>query len=56
MREYEALSKIAPLGLNIPKPIGINRHIIIMEFIEGTELNNLIDIEDPVFIFEDIIN
>lgn len=56
MREYEALSKIAPLGLNIPKPIGINRHILIMEFIEGTELNNLIDIEDPVFIFEDIIN
>lgn len=56
MREYAALLKIAPLGLSIPKPIGHNRHILIMEYIEGSELNDLIDIEDPVFIFDEIIN
>ncbi len=54
-REFQALEKIAPLNLNIPKPIGLNRHMIVMEYVEGKELNFLIDIEDPEFIFNDIM-
>lgn len=55
-REFQALEKLAPLELNTPEPIGLNRHIIVMEYIDGKELNNLIEIEDPVYIFNEIID
>ncbi|MFO7798049.1 MAG: RIO1 family regulatory kinase/ATPase [Promethearchaeati archaeon] len=55
-REFKALNKIYKLDLNTPKPIGYNRHIIVMEYLRGKELAYYKDIDDPQFIFEQIIN
>ena len=55
-REYEALEKIYELNLDTPKPIGFNRHVIIMEYLRGKELAYCKEIEDPLRIFEEIIN
>ena len=55
-REYEALKKIYVLNLNTPKPIGYNRHIIAMEYLRGKELSYYKNIDDPLYIFNKIIN
>lgn len=54
-REFKALSKIYELNLKTPKPIGYNRHIIVMEYLRGKELVYYKDIDDPIYIFEEII-
>lgn len=55
-KEYEALEKIYELNLNTPKPIGFNRHMIVMEYLKGKELAYCREIEDPLRIFEEIVN
>lgn len=55
-KEYEALEKIYELNLNTPKPIGFNRHMIVMEYLRGKELVYCREIEDPLYIFEKIVN
>ena len=55
-KEYEALKKIYNLNLNTPKPIGYNRHIIVMEYLRGKELVYYKEIDDPQYIFDEIIN
>ena len=54
-KEYEALEKIYPLRLNTPKPIGYNRHIIIMSYLRGKELIYYKYIRKPLKIFNRII-
>ena len=41
-KEYDALVLLSPIA-RVPKPIAWNRHVIVMEFIEGTELAELRD-------------
>ncbi|MFW9972144.1 MAG: RIO1 family regulatory kinase/ATPase, partial [Candidatus Odinarchaeota archaeon] len=54
-KEYEALEKIYSLGLNTPKPIGYNRHVIIMSYLRGKELVYYKSIKKPLKIFNMII-
>ncbi|TFF90563.1 MAG: serine/threonine protein kinase, partial [Promethearchaeota archaeon] len=54
-KEFEALKRINELNLDTPKPIGHNRHIIVMEYLRGKELAHYKDIDDPQFILEEII-
>lgn len=54
-KEYEALEKIYELKLNTPKPIGYNRHIIIMSYLRGKELIYYKSIKKPLKIFNSII-
>ncbi len=41
-REYDALVLLSPIA-SVPKPIAWNRHVIVMEFIDGRELAELRD-------------
>ncbi|NJE46784.1 tyrosine protein kinase [Thermococcus sp. GR7] len=41
-KEYEALTLLSPIA-RVPKPIAWNRHVVVMEFVEGTELAELRD-------------
>ena len=41
-KEYDALVLLSPIA-RVPKPIAWNRHAVVMEFIEGTELAELRD-------------
>lgn len=41
-KEYDALVLLSPIA-RVPKPIAWNRHVLVMEFIEGTELAELRD-------------
>ncbi len=55
-KEYGALERIHELKLDTPKPIGYNRHIVVMEYLRGIELVYHKEIEDPLHIFDKIIN
>lgn len=55
-KEYNALKKIHTLALDTPKPIAVNRHIIVMEYLRGKELYYYKDIDDPEYLFNEIIN
>ncbi|NHJ38631.1 MAG: serine/threonine protein kinase [Asgard group archaeon] len=55
-REFEGLTIATKIGSKTPRAIDINRHIIIMEFFEGTELVNMISLKNPLRIFNGIIS
>jgi len=52
-REFQALKRLHP-GVKVPLPIDHNRHVVVMEFIEGVNLNNA-RVEDPEELLEEII-
>lgn len=54
-KEFEALETIYKLSLNTPKPIGYNRHIVVMSYLRGKELVYYKDIQNPEKIFNKII-
>ncbi len=45
--EFKALQLMYEAGVSVPKPIHQNRHIIIMEYIKGVQLSDIISLEDP---------
>jgi len=54
-KEFESLKLIHSLNLNTPKPIGYNRHMVVMEYLRGKELVYYKDIDEPEYIFDQII-
>ncbi len=54
-REFDALSKIYELKLDTPKPIGFNRHMIVMSYLRGKELAYYQNLKNPSKIFNKII-
>ena len=55
-REFRALKLTYNLGVSVPRPIDRNRHVIVMSVIEGTELENLIELKDPSEVFREIVD
>ncbi|MFW9948812.1 MAG: RIO1 family regulatory kinase/ATPase [Candidatus Thorarchaeota archaeon] len=54
-KEYWALKKIYQLKLKTPKPIAINRHMLVMSYLRGQELAYLQYIDNPAKLFNKII-
>jgi len=54
-REFYALRKLYKNNVRVPRPITMNRHIILMEYIDGTELIKARLVE-PLPIFEAIVD
>ncbi|MFX0115481.1 MAG: RIO1 family regulatory kinase/ATPase [Candidatus Hodarchaeota archaeon] len=55
-REFEALSRLSP-RVRVPQPLAINRHMIVMELLDGDQLNKVRQLtrEATSSIFEDIL-
>lgn len=53
--EYKALRLMHEAGVTVPEPIHQNRHIIIMGYIEGTQLSKIISLEKPEEFLQDIL-
>ncbi len=54
--EYEALKKMHEAGVQVPEPIHQNRHIIVMQYIKGTQLSDIISLEEPDIFLNDILD
>jgi len=52
-REFEVLKQLHPT-VSVPLPIDLNRHVVVMSLIHGTQLNR-VDLLEPKKIFDEII-
>lgn len=53
-REFKALQKLYP-HVSVPKPIALNRHVLVMGFIDGVELDDVADITKPKVVLDDVL-
>jgi RIO kinase 2 len=53
--EYYALQKMHEAGVKVPMPITQNRHAIVMQYIKGTQLSDVISLDDPIFFLNAIL-
>jgi len=53
-REFKALEKLYP-HVSVPRPIAVDRHVIVMGLIDGVELANVADIADPEAVLDDVL-
>jgi RIO kinase 2 len=54
-KEFDALGKLDDLKVDTPKPIGLNRHMIVMSYLRGKELAYYQNLKNPSKIFNKII-
>ena len=54
-KEFEALKIVYPHGVSVPEPIGQNRHVVVMGFIEGIELYRASEIQNAEEVLDEII-
>jgi len=54
-REYEALMKVYEAGVSVPRPIFQNRHVVVMEFIEGHQLSEVSELDDPEVFLDEVL-
>jgi RIO kinase 2 len=55
-REFDGLKIANKIKTKAPKAFDVNRHIIVMEYYEGIELVNVIELKNPLKIFNGIIS
>ncbi len=53
--EYSALRSMHEAGVSVPEPIDQNRHVIVMQLIEGTQLSDVISLDEPRLFLDDIL-
>jgi RIO kinase 2 len=53
--EYRALKCMHEAGVSVPEPIYQNRHVIVMQLIGGTQLSDIISLEEPRLFLDDIL-
>ena len=53
--EYNALKIMHEAGVSVPEPIDQNRHVIVMAHIQGTQLSDIISLEEPQLFLNDIL-
>jgi RIO kinase 2 len=54
-REHEALVTLAKVGIRVPEPIGYNRHIIVMDYLDGELLQRIRELPAPIEIYKDLM-
>ncbi len=55
-REYRALDELYRVGALVPRPLAYNRHAVVTEFIEGVELYEYEDPQDPESMLHKILD
>ena len=53
--EYKALVLAYNAGINVPRPITVNRHTVVMSYINGAQLSEVEDIDNPEDLYWGII-
>jgi RIO kinase 2 len=54
-KEFKALQVVHDKGVEVPKPIFQNRHVIVMGVIEGGMLSRWRNLEDPTKVLEEVL-
>ena len=54
-KEFEFLKTAENAGVSVPRPIAHNRHVVVMDFIEGMDLIDINELEDTEGLLDEII-
>ncbi len=54
-KEFEALKTVYPHGVSVPEPIGQNRHVVVMDFIDGVELYRVPEVPNAEEVLDEIL-
>jgi RIO kinase 2 len=54
-KEFSIQSRVHNGGVSTPRPIHQNRHVIVMEYIDGYNLNDIARLDDPSGFLDDIL-
>jgi len=54
-KEFEALKIVYPHGISVPEPIGQNRHVVVMGFIDGVELYRVPQVQNAEEVLDEIL-
>jgi len=54
-KEFEALKIAYPYGVSVPEPIGQNRHVVVMGFIDGVELYRVPEVPNAEEVLDEIL-
>jgi len=54
-KEFEALKIVYPHGVSVPEPIGQNRHVVVMGFIDGVELYRVPEVPNAEEVLDEIL-
>jgi RIO kinase 2 len=54
-REHQALTLAYNAGVSVPKPIYQNRHTVVMQRLEGRQLSDVYEIDEPDALLDEII-
>jgi RIO kinase 2 len=54
--EFKALQLMHKAGVQVPEPIYQNRHTIVMQYIKGIQLSDIISLEEPSIFLQDILD
>jgi len=55
-KEFQALKLVHDCGVSVPEPLSQNRHAIVMGIIEGAELANWRELENPRKVLREILH
>jgi RIO kinase 2 len=55
-KEFAYMKALKDRGFPIPTPIDFNRHCIVMDLVPGTILQNVVEVEDPGAIFDQLMD
>jgi len=55
-KEFAYMTALKARGFPIPTPIDFNRHCIVMDLVQGTLLQNVIQVEEPDLLFDKLMN
>ncbi len=54
-REYKALEKLYGLGVSVPRPLGRDRHVVAMEFLEGEIVAYAKEVLNPRLVLNEVL-
>ncbi len=54
-REFKVLKKLYP-EVSVPKPVAINRHVLVTGLIDGDELGKVSEISEPETVLDDVLD
>lgn len=55
-KEFAYMKALYDEGFPVPKPISFNRHCVVMELVQGTLLNQILELKDVEKLYEQLMN
>ncbi|CAG9770870.1 unnamed protein product [Ceutorhynchus assimilis] len=55
-KEYAYMKALYDRKFPVPKPIDFNRHCVVMELVQGTLLNHVMEVSDVEALYDDLMN